>query len=235
LTLPSQTLVCFSGFLQKLLRFVYYLLYHSFAWTYDLVSGMVSLGHWNNWVKEVIPFMRGKKILELGFGPGHLQLELTSRGFQTFGLDESPQMAKLASRKLKLNDSSINLVRGLSLYLPFSSCFDTIVATFPSDYIFALGTIREITRALVPGGRLIVLLGVSPGNPNSRSKLANLLSNAKLLSGVERFNRKLEQLCNIYGDEGIKTDILRIPKGSVTLLVLLGEKSTLQGNMANIA
>jgi ubiquinone/menaquinone biosynthesis C-methylase UbiE len=206
-----------------ILRVIYALLYHPFAWTYDLVSWIVSVGQWNAWVKEVIPFIRGKNVLELGFGPGHLQLELNRMGFQIFGIDESHQMVKQASHNLKRKVTPINLTRGLSQKLPFESVFDTIVATFPSDYIFDLKTAKDISRVLVPGGRLIVLLSVSPGN--SKSNYPKILSTALMRSGFDKFMQKLERLCKMYGDAGIITDIIRIPKDSVTLLFLLGEKS----------
>jgi ubiquinone/menaquinone biosynthesis C-methylase UbiE len=206
------------------LRTAYKLLYHPFAWSYDLVSGIVSLGQWDSWVMQVVPLVRGSKILELGFGPGHLQLELSQRGFLTFGLDESKQMVKQASYKLKRNNAAPNLVRGLSQNLPFESAFNTVVATFPSEYVFEPETIKEITRALVPGGRLVVLLGVSPGNANSRSKLLKYVSSFMGVTRNEYFKHVLEQTCNLYEMEGIKTDIIRIPCNLVTLVGFIGEK-----------
>ena len=56
----------------SLLRPVYYLLYHHFAWTYDLVADIVSLGQWKDWVRTALPYLDGC-VLELGYGPGHLQ------------------------------------------------------------------------------------------------------------------------------------------------------------------
>jgi ubiquinone/menaquinone biosynthesis C-methylase UbiE len=45
----------------------------SFAWSYDLVAAVVSLGQWNHWVGSVLPYLPGVNILEIGHGPGHLQ------------------------------------------------------------------------------------------------------------------------------------------------------------------
>ncbi len=61
--------------LQSLLRFFFSLLYHQFAWTYDLVSATVSLGHWQEWVRASLPYLHGRT-LEIGYGPGHLQTYL---------------------------------------------------------------------------------------------------------------------------------------------------------------
>ena len=37
---------------------------------------LVSLGRWDDWIQTVIPYVRGLSILEIGHGPGHLQIKL---------------------------------------------------------------------------------------------------------------------------------------------------------------
>ena len=61
--------------MQTLLRIFFQLLYHPFAWAYDLVAGLVSLGRWKSWVLCGLPLLAGR-VLEIGFGPGHLQAAL---------------------------------------------------------------------------------------------------------------------------------------------------------------
>lgn len=145
--------------LARLLRLVFHLLYHPFAWAYDLVSATVSLGRWQDWVQTVIPFIIGTRILELGHGPGHLQRILLSRGLLAVGLDESRQMGRLTKRRL--DDSGytqFSLSRGLAQAIPFpSETFDTVLSTFPSNYIFDPSTLLEVHRTLKNGGRFIVL------------------------------------------------------------------------------
>jgi ubiquinone/menaquinone biosynthesis C-methylase UbiE len=82
-----------------LLRPIYYLLYHQFAWAYDFVASLVSLGQWRDWVRTALPHLNGR-VLELGFGPGHLQVEMQKRGLIPFGVDESRFMARQASQRL---------------------------------------------------------------------------------------------------------------------------------------
>ncbi len=140
-----------------LLRAIFSLLYHQFAWTYDMVAAMVSLGRWKTWVKSSIPYLQGK-VLEIGYGPGHLQLALNEQGTPVFGLDESRQMASQAHRRLKRGGFPARLSRGVAEHLPFrSGSFDTVVATFPSEYIFDPSTLREARRVLAPGGKLVLL------------------------------------------------------------------------------
>jgi ubiquinone/menaquinone biosynthesis C-methylase UbiE len=143
--------------IQTLLRPVFFLLYHQFAWTYDIVAAVVSLGRWQEWVRTAIPHLSGR-ILEIGFGPGHLQASLVDKNLSTFGLDESPQMCRRASRRLKRRGVIPKLARGYAQHLPFSTeAFNSVVATFPSEYIFDLYTLRGIRRVLLPGGDLVII------------------------------------------------------------------------------
>lgn len=148
--------------IRRFMRLFYYLLYHPFAFTYDLVAWAVSFGRWKDWVFSVVPFIEGNLILELGHGPGHLQRLLLDRGLVAVALDESTQMGRLAKRRL---GPSQKLTRGLSQSLPYASeTFDCIVSTFPSEYIFAPQTLAEAKRTLRKDGRFIVLPGALPRN-----------------------------------------------------------------------
>ena len=149
--------------MRTFLRFFFRLLYHPFAFTYDLVAATVSFGRWKDWILEVIPFIAGTRVLELGHGPGHLQRVLLSRSLVVVGLDESPQMGRLAKRN---TDGSARLTRGLAQHLPFASgSFDTIIATFPTEYFVDPSTLEEVKRCLDNGGRFIVLPAAMPRNP----------------------------------------------------------------------
>jgi len=140
-----------------LLRPIYYLLYHQFAWTYDFVAALVSLGRWQEWVKAALPNMTGR-VLEIGFGPGHLQVSLNENHLMAFGLDESRQMTRQASRCLRNNRYFSRLSRGYAQNIPFTrEIFDSIAATFPAEYIFDPQTLKEIWRVLVPDGRLVIV------------------------------------------------------------------------------
>jgi ubiquinone/menaquinone biosynthesis C-methylase UbiE len=158
---------------KTILRVFFRLLYHQFAFAYDLVAATVSFNRWKDWVMSVIPFIEGKRVLEIGHGPGHLQRILLSRNLVTVGIDESAQMGRLAKRNLnsRFNNpvvayTQISLTRGIAQQLPFpTNSFDTIVATFPTEYITDPHTLAEVKRCLSNGGRLIVLPAALPKNP----------------------------------------------------------------------
>ena len=146
------------------LRTFFKLLYTRLAWTYDLVAWIVSVGKWKNWVTAVIPYLEGRTILELGHGPGHLQIALHNKfrlcaeGHQIFGLDKSRQMGEIASKRQKKHGCQAALVRGDAQRLPFpDESLHQLVATFPSEYIISSDTLDEVQRVLRPGGQLVVL------------------------------------------------------------------------------
>lgn len=144
---------------------IFWLLYHPLAWAYDGIASVVSAGRWQKWVLAILPFVRGSRVLEIGFGPGHLQMALRAAGFLTFGVDESMPMIKTARRHLQRTGIvPLNLVRGQAEALPFAcECFDCVVATFPGAFILAFPTLTSIWWVLRPGGRLVVLLGSTIG------------------------------------------------------------------------
>lgn len=144
--------------LRKLLEVFFNLLYHQFAWSYDAVSWIVSFGQWKSWVRSPVPHLKSGKLLELGFGPGHLQLASQQNERFVIGLDPSPQMGKIASRRLRREGVHANLTRGDARQIPFqSNSIDQIVATFPSEYFLEPQTLMEVHRVLAPGGELILL------------------------------------------------------------------------------
>ena len=145
--------------LMRIIRVLFTLLYHQLAWSYDLVADLVSLGRWRDWIKKTLPFIQGTHILELGHGPGHLQKHLLEHGMHSVGLDESRQMGRQARNRLRNEGyAKVELVRGRAQELPFpASTFDTVLATFPSEYIFDPRTLAEVHRTLRIGGRFVFL------------------------------------------------------------------------------
>jgi ubiquinone/menaquinone biosynthesis C-methylase UbiE len=137
----------------------YHLLYHQLAWSYDLVAWLVSSGQWKKWVLAALPFLEtGDRILELGYGPGHLQAALAERNIKAIGLDASLQMARLAHQNLKRQRVYPRLILGYAQSLPFlTSSFALVVATFPSEYILDPVVLNEIHRILLPRGELLVI------------------------------------------------------------------------------
>jgi SAM-dependent methyltransferase len=68
-------------------------------------------------------------------------------------------MLRQAAKKTRRRDlPPLWACRARAEALPFPpSCFDTVVSTFPSEYIIEKATLAEISRVLRPGGRLVVV------------------------------------------------------------------------------
>ncbi|WP_371879059.1 class I SAM-dependent methyltransferase [Candidatus Chloroploca mongolica] len=141
---------------RQVVRWAFHVLYHEFAWSYDFVAALVSRGYWQRWTAAALPELQGVT-LELGAGPGHMQLALANRA-ATFGLDRSPTMLALAARRVRRAGATPRLMRADAAALPVcSAACATVFATFPSEYIVDPATQAEIRRVLMPGGRLVLV------------------------------------------------------------------------------
>jgi ubiquinone/menaquinone biosynthesis C-methylase UbiE len=152
----------------KLVGFGFRLLYNEMAWTYDLVAWGVSLGQWRNWQRTALRHLgveAGAVVLEVAHGTGNLQLDLYAAGYRRVALDLSPQMGRIARRKLRRRHLPAPLVRGQAQHLPFpDQTFDALVSTFPTPFIIEPETLQEAYRVLKPGRRLVIVpVGVLTG------------------------------------------------------------------------
>lgn len=139
------------------LRLFFRLLYNELAWSYDLVAWFVSRGRWRAWGRTTLPYVRGQCVLELGHGPGHLLVALAQRRHSPMGLDLSRNMGRQARRRLQRTGLSVPLVQARAQSLPFrDGSLDTVLATFPTDFIVQPQALRQVQRVLKHQGRFIV-------------------------------------------------------------------------------
>lgn len=150
-----------------LYTFLYRQLYTRFAWAYDGVSWLVSLGHWGGWRRAALDFVVGADVLEVGFGTGELLAEMAGRGMAVTGLEASAAMHTITTRKLTAGQLSAPRVQGFAQQLPFAhASFDTILATFPAGFVTDPATHKEFVRVLRPRGRLVFVdVTLSTDNP----------------------------------------------------------------------
>ena len=145
----------------SLVKFGFRLLYNEFAFTYDIVSKVVSLGAWRCWQRSGLnhlPPPDAGVILELAHGTGDMQIDLKARGYKRVGYDLSRQMGRIAWRKLARQGISPDLVRGDAQKLPFRTAqFPAVLSTFPTNFILMETTLAEIHRVLKADGLLVVV------------------------------------------------------------------------------
>ena len=206
--------------ISRFLEFFFHHLYHGFAFAYDFVATVVSFGHWIEWTEATLPFLRGTRVLELGHGPGHLQRILLDRGLDSFGLDESSQMSRLAQRHiLQSGYAQANLTRGLGQALPFAAgSFDSIVATFPAPYIAEARTLSEARRVLRNGGRLIILAAAWP-----KSRILQWLDRVTSQSPADGVAILKEKAETLLARAGFRVDVQIVEVQSASLLMIVAE------------
>src|SRR6266550_4201465 len=147
----------------SLRKFLFETLYKN-KYLYRFASNIPFAGQWRIWQRLVIARLQGHDVLELGCGLGDLLADMSEAGYLCHAVEHSPQMVKATRETLqrrKLHKKAI-VIQGSAQHLPFSNeSFDSVVSTFPSEYIYDPDTIAEVERVLRPGGRLIVVEGAN--------------------------------------------------------------------------
>lgn len=219
------------GLFRRALRFFFHHFYHGFAWTYDFVAALVSIGRWDAWVGSALPFIQGGIILEIGHGPGHLQCKLVDERRFVAGLDESKQMGLLAKRRLlKTGGHKFNLARGVGEGLPFAAdTFETVVSTFPTEYIFDSQTLSEIYRVLRNKGRLIVIPAAWIVGTRFLDRSAAWLFKVTGQAPSSPQNNISLRLKPLFENAGFDLETQTLEIGSSVVLLLLASKPLVTG------
>ncbi len=200
-------------------------LYNEFAWSYDAASWLVSAGRWAKWRRLALDYVQGSRVLEIGFGTGELLLEMGRRGLTGFGLELSPAMQRITADKLRRQHAEARRVRGLAQRLPFADAsFDSLVSTFPAEYIGDPASLRECVRVLrgpepgrASGGHFVVVgLSVIVKNPWLR-RLTPIFYGAPDESQYRRWTEAMRHA-------GLRAQVVDRDCGGVRLPVLLAEK-----------
>lgn len=203
-----------------LIRFGFRLLYNEMAWTYDLVSRVVSLGQWQSWQRTAIPLLDappGSVVLELAHGTGSLQIDLARQGLVPLGLDISRAMGRIARRKLAREGIPARLMRADAGHVPLpDASVRAVVSTFPTDFILRPGVLGEAYRVLQPNGRLVVVLN---GVLTPRSAPARALE--WLYRATGQRGPWPQGVENVFEETGfeVETRVEELPASAVLLLL----------------
>lgn len=138
---------------RRLYRWASHRLYHEFAWAYEVVAWLVSLGYWDAWRRQTLDYIVGDRVLELGFGTGALLDAAVRKGIRMWGVDPSRAMHRVTARRLRRRGVSVPRVRSTAQALPFpDGAFHTVVSAFPSEYIMDFATLQQVARVLRRAG-----------------------------------------------------------------------------------
>jgi len=214
-----------SRSVRRFLRWAFGLLYNQLAWTYDLVSWVVSVGQWRQWQRSALPFLPGRPVLEVAHGTGNLLLDLVSLGLEPVGLDLSPAMGRLASRKLKRRLGTghlpVPLVRASVENLPFAAnSLASVVSTFPTDFIVQTNVIAEFYRVLRPGGAFVCVPAAQITGPAVFDRWAAWLFRVTGESATDWFAPVLERLAAA----GFRARLEQVRQPRSRVMVIVAEK-----------
>jgi ubiquinone/menaquinone biosynthesis C-methylase UbiE len=157
----------------------------------------------------------GNKVLDVGCGTGALLLNLHLAGYTAYGLDKSEDMIKICRKKFSYRALPITIFHSECTNIPLNNeAVDSVVATFPTDYILDEKCYKEIHRVLSNEGRLLIL-----DEPYFIKKNPiNYLFNFLVSFGSDR---KLKDIANSLNKFGFETsiEIFQDTCSSVKLLV----------------
>ncbi len=131
---------------------------------YRFASTVPFAGQWRVWQRQVLSRLKGHDVLELGCGLGDLLADMLEAGYACRAVEHSPEMVAAARDNLRKRKqgSDATILLGSAQHMTFNDAtFDSVVSTFPSEYIYDPDTIAEVERVLRPGGRLIVIEGAN--------------------------------------------------------------------------
>ena len=140
--------------------------YNWMAKGYDAFMTIFPL--WKEWIKKVIPHIKGMKILEVSFGSGYLMTQYASNNYEIYGIDYNNKMLEITENKIKKLNITAKLSQGNVEKLPFpDGTFDTVINTMAfTGYPDGEKAMIELKRVLKRGGKLLLVDFDYPKNRN---------------------------------------------------------------------
>ncbi|MBZ0301645.1 MAG: methyltransferase domain-containing protein [Anaerolineae bacterium] len=157
------------------LRFWNQVVYSALAPIYNGLDWL-TFGVWWRLVRralEAIP--PNQQVLEIGFGPGKLHVELARQAALCAGLDLAWGMCRYTQRRLIHADLPVRITRGSVYELPYPNvAFDCVVSTFAfSGFPEGPRALAEMARVTRSGGRVVL---VDIGLPEDGNRLGTGLA-----------------------------------------------------------
>ena len=186
-------------FLARFLSYFFQRLYSTFAHLYDIFAAFISGGRWHQWNLSILPFIDGPIILELGHGTGLVQAALAENNkLRSYALDISPQMNRIARKRLDKIGADRRIVQSDASKLPYkSNTFNQVISVFPSEYILNANTLAEAQRVLKIKGQLLI---IPTAKITGKSLIDRLLAYIFYITGeTSQFDGKFSSLLNEAG------------------------------------
>jgi len=136
------------------------------AGVYDVMNSVMTAGLHHQWRSRAVDLARvgpGSRALDVATGTGDLAIELASRGADVVGSDFSEGMLERA----RVKSTAVRWEQGNAQALTYADdSFDACTVGFGARNFsdLALG-LREMTRVVRPGGRVVILEITTPTKP----------------------------------------------------------------------
>jgi demethylmenaquinone methyltransferase / 2-methoxy-6-polyprenyl-1,4-benzoquinol methylase len=133
------------------------------AGVYDRMNSVMTAGMHHRWRERAADLARvgpGSRALDVATGTGDLAIELARRGASVTGVDFAEAMLEVARAKAP----HVAFEPGDALALPYEdAAFDAVTVGFGARNFSDLDRgLREMTRVVRPGGRVVVLEITAP-------------------------------------------------------------------------
>ena len=140
--------------------------YDRLAFIYDLFEYPMEWLRFASWRAGLMNKVKGRQVLEVRVGTGK-NLPHYPRDIKVIAIDLSPRMLEKAKKRALGLNINVELLEMDAQHLAFpDDQFDTVFATFVfcsvPDPVLGL---RELRRVCKPGGKLLLLEHMRPGNP----------------------------------------------------------------------
>ena len=136
------------------------------AGVYDVMNSVMTAGLHHRWRERAVDLARvgpGSRALDVATGTGDLAIALAARGADVVGSDFSEGMLERA----RVKSSAVRWEYGDALALEYADdAFDAATVGFGARNFSDLAQgLREMTRVVRPGGRVVVLEITTPTRP----------------------------------------------------------------------
>ncbi len=136
------------------------------AGVYDRLNSVMTAGlhhKWRSRAADLAQIGPGSTVLDVATGTGDMAIELASRGADVVGTDFSEQMLAIARQKAP----GLRFEQANALKLPYGEgWYDAATVGFGVRNFSDLDQgLRELTRVVKPGGRVVILEMTTPTKP----------------------------------------------------------------------
>lgn len=128
---------------------------------YNMFSGFGPMKKFHRYVTDGVLSGTPDKVLDIGFGTGQALKKILQHNekIQAFGVEPSPNMFKVAARKLSkyVKEGRVKLSLGSSRNIPFEEKFDIIYSSLSfHHWKNQEESVMNILKHLKPGGKFMV-------------------------------------------------------------------------------